>query len=588
MRTHQHGDGAAPHVRRPIAILLSRFPLITETFILREIEQLERLGQPVVLIPMIEEHPKVVHDEAKPWVNRAVTTPFFSARIARVFLRTWWQKPGRMFDLLSWIVRKSLFHPRTLLKSLMLFPKSVYLASMIRRSKIAHLHAHFATHPTTMAFIIASLSEVSYSFTVHAHDIFVERVLLREKIRDAAFIRSISQFNTRFLENLYPREATGKIEVVHVGIEPERYRREDELFAHTTPVRVLTIAAMKPYKGIPFLIEACGILESQGVDFELEIIGTGPQMNQVRDSITRLGLADRVRLRGALPQDRVAERIAQADIFVLPSVIASTGQMEGIPVALMEAMAAGKAVISTSISGIPELIEHGTSGLLVDPANPDQLAEAMMRLIRDPELRSRLASSARIKVEREFDLHESVGSLLSLFDRFNPPIEEISSLPDIGRDVAWGLRETHERSDSRVFEMLIADAGTKQEVVVKHQVARSGESRAPDVRARDELDLLRRLTRHFSNVVAEQLDTGVPEPLGSDPETGAIVMSRAGGSTIEESIRKARRGGSDHRARLMREIRTAGRWLSHFQSFETGDGGEAVAAVAETARAALR
>ena len=203
---------APPHsykVRAPIAVLVSRFPLITETFILREIIELERQGQGVVLVPMIRESPAVVHEEAKPWIARAVYTPWLSTQIVAANLRAIATKPVTYLSLLLWVL------PR--LKALALFPKSVYLAECLRRMDVGHLHAHFATHPATMARIISRLTGIPFSFTAHAHDIFLDRALLREKIRDAAFIRSISQFNCAFLENLYA-EARGKIEVVHVGV----------------------------------------------------------------------------------------------------------------------------------------------------------------------------------------------------------------------------------------------------------------------------------------------------------------------------------------------------------------------------------
>jgi putative inorganic carbon (hco3(-)) transporter len=196
-------------VRAPIAVLVSRFPLITETFILREIIELERQGQGVVLVPMIRESPAVVHEEAKPWIARAVYTPWLSPGILAANLRAVVTKPVTYLSLLLWVLPT--------LKSLALFPKSVYLAECLRRMEVGHLHAHFATHPATMARIISRLTGIPFSFTVHAHDIFVDRRLLGEKIRDAAFIRSISRFNRVFLEDRYA-DARGKIEVVHMGV----------------------------------------------------------------------------------------------------------------------------------------------------------------------------------------------------------------------------------------------------------------------------------------------------------------------------------------------------------------------------------
>lgn len=557
--------------RRPVGVLVSRFPLITETFILREIEELERQGQPVVLIPMIQEHPEVVHEEARRWEDRAVTTPFMSVAVLRAFGRAWLRKPRRMFHVLFWIIKKTVLHPRILVKSLALFPKSVYLASVVRQMSVRHLHAHFATHPTTMAFIIASLTGISFSFTVHAHDIFVDRTLLREKIRAATFIRSISKFNKAFLENLYPRAGAGKIHVVRVGIEPERYRSDDGSAARSGAVKLLCIAAMKPYKGVPFLIEAADILRHEGVDFRLEIIGSGPLMNRVAQSVTAFDLEDRVRLCGVLPQDQVAEKIRDADIFVLPSIIAADGQMEGVPVALMEAMAAGKPVVSTSISGIPELVEHGSSGLLVDPANPRQLAEALRQLIEDSELRERFAQKGRERVERDFDLRKVVRELIERLDHANPPVDEITSVPQLDEDVVWGLRQAHIRRDSQIFEMMAAGRSGVREIVLKRQVSRAGESRPAEERANEESSLLRELGPHFVDIAFNGRALGAPHVLGFDRATATLAMEHAGNLTLEDSIRNARRHGGTAVDHLEQQMTATGVWLRHFQKFEQDD-----------------
>ena len=212
----------SPVVRRPIAVLVSRFPLITETFILREISELERQGQPVVLVSMIEEHPDVMHREAVPWHGRAIYTPFLSPAITAAFGRALARQWRVLLPLIGWLAATSLHRPVTLFKSLIVVPKCAYLASRLRNEGVSHLHAHFATHPTTMALIISKLTGIPFSFTVHAHDIFVDRTHLRRKVREALFVRSISRFNKLFLERLYPGEAHGKIEVVHVGIELSR------------------------------------------------------------------------------------------------------------------------------------------------------------------------------------------------------------------------------------------------------------------------------------------------------------------------------------------------------------------------------
>lgn len=374
-----------------VAVLVSRFPLITETFILREIIEIERQGQPVRLVPMIRESPPVVHEAARPWVARALYTPWMI------------RFPPRTFGLLLRLVAGTITRPGTLLRTLALFPKSVWLARQLEREGVRHLHAHFATHPATMALIISSLTKIPFSFTVHAHDIQLDRSLLRWKIREARFIRSISELNRRFLEDLYP-EARGKIEVIHVGVNLPPA-------VHPLPAepRVLCVAAHKPYKGLPFLIEACRILRNEGVAFQCDIVGDGP----MRAELEALNHDHVVSLVGPREENEVARMMDDCTLFVLPSIIAPDGQMEGIPVALMEALAHARPAVSTRISGIPELVRDGVNGLLVEPGDARALADAMRALLEDRERAGAMGGRGREVVEREFELGGCVERLLA-------------------------------------------------------------------------------------------------------------------------------------------------------------------------------
>lgn len=375
----------------PIAVLVSRFPLITETFILREIIELERLGQPVRLVPMIRENPTVVHEAARPWVERALFSPWK--------IRFPWTR----IPLLLRLVAGTITRPATLLRTIALFPKAVWLARQLEREGVTHLHAHFATHPATMALVISTLTGIPFSFTVHAHDIQLDRSLLRWKIREAQFVRSISEFNRRFLEDLYP-EARGKIEVIHVGVP---------LPADIRPLpaqpRVLCVAAHKPYKGLPVLIEACRILRREGVPFHCDVIGDGP----MRPELEAMNHDGVVTLLGPRNEDEVARMMDEAMMFVLPSIIAPDGQMEGIPVALMEALAHGRPAVTTRISGIPELVRDGENGLLVEPGDPVALARAMRTLLEDRERAATMGARGREIVRDEFELRSCTAQLLA-------------------------------------------------------------------------------------------------------------------------------------------------------------------------------
>jgi colanic acid/amylovoran biosynthesis glycosyltransferase len=397
---------------------MSRFPTVTETFILREMIEMERQAQPVRLVPMLRENPPVVHDEAKPWTGRALYTKYVSPSILAANVRTLLRRPFTYLSLLVRLIAGTSTSPAMLVRTVAIFPKSVYLAEALQREGLKHIHAHYATHPATMALIIAALSDIT--FTVHAHDIQVDRSLLRWKLRETRFVRSISDYNRRFLERLYPAEtAGGKIIVVHVGIEPSTY---EESSRRLVPIasgvpKILCVAAHRPYKGLPVLIEACRILRDQGVAFHCDVVGHGPMRAELEQMIRERNLGDVFVLAGPRPQDEVARMMAEATLFVLPSIIASDGQMEGIPVALMEALASGRAVVSTAISGIPELVEHGTNGLLVQPGDAEALANAMETLLEDPARAKEMGVRGQQKVRAEFTIQDCVAQLVARLEQ---------------------------------------------------------------------------------------------------------------------------------------------------------------------------
>lgn len=536
--------------RRAVAVMVSRFPLVTETFILRELIEIERQGQPVLLVPMLREHPRVVHEEAKPWVERALYTPYMSAAILRALLR----RPLRCLALLARLVAGSISSPGMLARTLALFPKSVWLAGELEAQGIRHVHAHFATHPATMAMIVSELTGIGFSITAHAHDIFVDQTLLRMKMRRAKFIRAISKFNREFLARLDPQSAE-KIHVIHVGIEPERYgpssSSPDAARGGGEEPLLLSVAAFKPYKGLPVLIDACARLAEEGVRFRCEVIGDGPQRGEIEARIGAYGLGDRIVLTGNLPQHEVAGRMRRATLMVLPSVVAPDGQMEGIPVALMEAMAAEVPVIATALSGIPELVQDGTTGLLVQPGDPAALAAAIRRLLDDRAHAAALARAGSEKVRAEFVLSSTVQQLVHALDRVNEaPALTPSELALIAADGHLGVRRVHQRQDSRVLE--ISAAGN--EWIVKSQIARAGQSRPPAERARHEFEILQRLSAIGA----------APRPLRVAGE--AILMERAAGTALDRMIRDGRSSPQQ----LVPAFRAAGRWLRRFQTAMPG------------------
>jgi len=411
-----------------VAYIMSRFPKITETFVLYEIIELRKRGEAVEIYPLIRERQPVAHPDVErlsgcvhfvPWISRAVVRAnwHYLRRSPRVYLRT-----------AAEAVRRNLASARLLLGALTFFPKSAAFAYEMERGGITHIHAHFATHPALSAWIIHRLTGIPYSFTAHAHDIFVDRAMLREKLADAAFVVAISEHNRNFMAEKCGEELRNKIHVVHCGVDVEYFappatpQSTGPLPFLTSqpqpvggPVRMLCVASLLEMKGHAYLIEACRLLRQRGIDFHCDFVGDGERKAQLREQISRSGLDGAFTFLGPQPRSVVRGLLHQAQVKVLASVPLPSGLQDGIPVALMEAAACGVPVVSTTVSGIPELVDSGVNGILVPPRDACALAEALERLARDPELRTRMGRRGREKVLREFNLAANAERLASLF-----------------------------------------------------------------------------------------------------------------------------------------------------------------------------
>lgn len=558
-------SASGPRVRTAIAVLMTHFPRIDETFILREINELERNGQPVVVVPMVRVFPRVIHEEAKPWMKRALFTPLLDFSIFRSNLRAFFRAPLRYLKILLTILLNTLWRPGTLLRSVTLFPKSVHLAHVLTNMGVRHAHAHFATHAATAAWIISSVSDITYSFTVHGPDVFVHRLLLREKIAGAKFVRCTSTFNKAFLAGLYPLLTQGKLEVIHTGVNPDVYVAASRAARRKPALQLLSVAALTPTRGFPVLIDACARLINAGLDLEVNIVGDGRLRQVTEQWIARHGLDHRVRLLGSLPQHEVARLMGEADLFVFPNIIAVDGQMDGIPLSLMEAMAAGKPVVASAISGIPELVRHEVSGLLVDAAYPQRMEAAIRRLLEDPALRERLGEAGRKTVQTRFDVRRTTQKLLSFLDGTSEVNQPTQTTEERIRALNWkrlnaigvGVRRVHDRPDSYVAEVTISDGVAKQDVIVRQHCGPTLEE--AQARARNEFEVLSTLQQ---SIPADARWT-LPRLLMFDEPNAALVVERADGKSLAGILNE---GGG----RVGQALRRTAMWLRFLQEKTSG------------------
>jgi colanic acid/amylovoran biosynthesis glycosyltransferase len=402
----------------PIAYILQSFPLLTETFVYREVLGLEREGFRVATFAIWKPDKKKLSQEARHLVDSSyyvfpISWPkFFKAHF--YFLCT---RPCKYLGSLFFVLTRKGESAPNRRRTFFHFCEAVYLAMEMKNQGIGHNHAHFAINAATIALVVSRLLDITSSFTAH-NNLFTDRVILKEKIRAARFIIAISEFTRRFLINLVPEDnIDDKIHIVHCGLSLDDFSPPDQKLVNDVPV-LLFVAHLAERKGAPVLIEACRILAERGVAFRCIIVGDGPQRALVEQLVEQYALQEVVELTGVVFQEHLKEYLNRADVFVLPCVTASNGDIDGIPVVLMEAMAMEIATVSTYVSGIPELMEDGQSGLLVKEKDPVALADAMQHLLADSELRIKLGKSGRQKIIEEFNIDKNVAQLATLFERY--------------------------------------------------------------------------------------------------------------------------------------------------------------------------
>lgn len=283
-----------------------------------------------------------------------------------------------------------------------------------RKHDVEHVHAHMAHVPASIAMLLASQLGVPFSFTGHAVDIFSQRTLLKTKLKRAAFCACISEWHHRFYQELLQESGKGELEehrlpVVRCGVDVSEFSPPASRPAG--PIRIVTVGRLIEKKGFDLLLHALAKQPADMPQFQCTIMGGGEEAASLESLRDSLKLQDRVEFTGAVPNHEVRERLQAADLFVLPCRIAKSGDRDGIPVVLMEAMASGVPVIAGDIPSIRELVRHDGSGLLVAPESVTELGTAITRMLRDGETRDRLARGGRDRVVEEFDLALNVGRI---------------------------------------------------------------------------------------------------------------------------------------------------------------------------------
>jgi glycosyltransferase involved in cell wall biosynthesis len=398
-----------PPIER-VLYVVSLFPCWSETFIVREIQTLIADGVDVRILSLKPPSEKLVQVDAKALSARA-HYPEQGLRGMIATLATVVRHPLASLTCFAAIAADMWRTPTILLKSLVSLSRGLQQVRWLADFDPQLIHAHWATYPSTVAWSLARITGRRFSFTCHAHDIFLDHQLLARKVEEAALAVTISRFNTEWLTQRVSEQASTRFAVVHCGVDLQRTICELD---GRSDRHIVAVGRLDPIKGFDVLVDALRQLDERNIEFRCTVIGEGPLRSALEAQTRAHGLDGRIEWVGALPQESVQAALRGAAIFALPCQVAANGNRDGIPVALMEAMASGCAVVTTAVSGIPELVEDDVNGLVVAARDAAGLADALQRLLGDSPLRRRLAMAARVRVEREFDAQTEARRLRQL------------------------------------------------------------------------------------------------------------------------------------------------------------------------------
>lgn len=426
-----------------LAYIVTTLPALSETFILREIQGMVARGCEVDVFAL--KRAKQSHSTGPFCVSEVLKRSRFSRpdNLLRDFaanLTAFLLHPVRYCSILSIYAKESWsVAPSMAMRILYHFFCGIGIAATLRRRKVVHIHSHFAG--VEIALAASLFSGVPYSWTAQASkDIYVKPVLLRAKVRYCRFIAAVSSYNKRYLESLCPGSSS-KIHVIPNGVYLSEAHVAEALKAArpATMFRIVSAGRLIAVKGFQTLIETCDILRHRGCQIECRILGGGEEEGALRRMISERGLDEVVSLSGYLPLREIYAEMAEGDVFVLLSEIGENGYRDGLPTVIIEAMLMSLPVVSTYISGIPELVIDSVTGFLVPERNPNTAADALERLIADSKLRTGFGSAGRARVEARFDADTNLDCLFKMItsdtreaNSFTPaPVDTVSRVfPD--------------------------------------------------------------------------------------------------------------------------------------------------------------
>ncbi|MHC5111963.1 MAG: glycosyltransferase family 4 protein [Planctomycetota bacterium] len=388
-----------------IGYLLRMYPRFTQTFVANEIMELESQGADIGIFSLRLPNEGIFHESCSRVRARASYAAQGESVRLTGLLKSHWRLWRKYKDKYRANGRLCFQHKGV---SWSQIDQAAQLIRWYRKNKLAHVHVHFGTDEATVALLANGLADLPYTMTLHAFDIFrhgVDRELLTKKINASRFTITVSEYNRRYLLKTLPGVNPEKIRVNYNGIDLARFRATE---VDRQPMSVFAVGRLIEKKGFIHLVRAVGRLREAGMDVICRIAGEGREEPVLRREIKRLKLDKQVELLGRVRQTEVAEYLKRAACFVLPCVEARDGNVDALPTVLLESLASGCPTVSTSVSGVPEIIDSEQHGLLVPPENDAALAEAIQRILADAKVAESFAERGRCRAEERFDISKNV------------------------------------------------------------------------------------------------------------------------------------------------------------------------------------
>ncbi len=407
-----------------LGYLYSRYPVISQTFCDAEMLALERRGLELTIGSVYPPLTSLRHEHIsglRAPIHYAPPQEILKISEKKAKIAGRWPR-----DLVEQHERK--YGPDA--KAEQRARNGLYFADFFSRNEVDHLHVHFANRAAHTALFLKEICGIPFSVTAHGQDFMKDLGsddLLREICAATEFVAAETDYSRELLCERCP-DSAGKIHRVYNGIDLERFpmphyetaysdHGEQAMGAPYQVPRIISVGRLVAFKGFEHLIDACAELMRRGFDFACDILGDGPLRETLQTKINRLNLSSRVTLLGSLSQRTVLEKTQAADIFALASVVDAQGASDVFPTVILEAMASARAVVSTRLAGIPELVVDGKTGVLLSPGDTAALTDGLQRLLCDRELRLRYGRAGRVRIEQHFQIEETVAPLLELFER---------------------------------------------------------------------------------------------------------------------------------------------------------------------------